>query len=210
MSMAARDASATEAFQVRPLTPELMPALGEVLRGGWGAGCWCLYPRLTDRQMRDLPGAGGQSGRRRAAMAALAGRAVAPGLLAFQGEEPLGWVAVAPRRDLARIVASRATPPLDAQPVWVIPCVTVRRAARGRGVAVALIRAAAEYALAQGAPAVEAYPRAGDGRAEDGSVYFGTEPMFRRAGFAVLRPPVAGLPARWTPRVTMRFPLPAT
>ena len=188
MSMAARDASATEAFQVRPLTPELMPALGEVLRGGWGAGCWCLYPRLTDRQMRDLPGAGGHSGQRRAAMAALAAGRVAPGLLAFQGEEPLGWVAVAPRADLARIVASRATPPPDALPVRVIPCITVRRAARGRGVAVALIRAGADYALQHGAPAVEAYPRAGEGRAEDGSVYSGTEPMFRRAGFAVLRP----------------------
>lgn len=112
MSMAARGASATEAFQVRPLTLDLMEALGAVLRGGWGAGCWCLYPRLTDRQMRDLPGAGDHSGRRRAAMATLAGRAVAPGLLGFRGEEPVGWVAVAPRAELARIVASRATPPL--------------------------------------------------------------------------------------------------
>src|SRR5262245_33610862 len=40
----------------RPLTPCLMDALGTVLHGSWGTGCWCLYPRLTDAQMRELPG----------------------------------------------------------------------------------------------------------------------------------------------------------
>jgi GNAT superfamily N-acetyltransferase len=204
MSMAAPGASATDGLDIRPLTPDLLGALGAVLRGGWGAGCWCLYPRMTDRAMRDLPGEGSRADRRRTAMAALAARPVAPGLLGFLGSEPVGWVAVAPRAELARVAASRATPPIDNRPVWVIPCVTVRRGARGRGFAVALIRAAAACARAHGGTVVEAYPRAGDTRADDGSVYFGTEPMFRRAGFSVARPPVPGLPARWTPRLTMR------
>ena len=26
----------------RPLTPCLMDALGTVLRGSWGTGCWCM------------------------------------------------------------------------------------------------------------------------------------------------------------------------
>lgn len=88
--------------------------------------------------------------------------------------------------------------------LWVIPCITVRKTARGRGVAVALIEAAAAYAFAQGAPAVEAYPRAGDARTGDDSAYFGTEPLFRRAGFRVIRKPLEKLPRNWTPRVTMR------
>jgi GNAT superfamily N-acetyltransferase len=122
-------------------------------------------------------------------MMKLAGRPRAPGLLAFEGDEPVGWIAIAPRTELARIEASRATPRVDDEDVWVIPCVTVRKAARGRGVALALIRAAVAYAAEQGAGAVEAYPRAGAMRTGDDNAYFGTEPLFRRAGFRVIRKP---------------------
>ncbi len=55
-------------------------------------------------------------------MTELAGRKVAPGLLAFAGDEPVGWVAVAPRHELIRVDRSRATPPVDGVDVWVIPC----------------------------------------------------------------------------------------
>ncbi|KAF0246210.1 MAG: hypothetical protein FD180_952, partial [Planctomycetota bacterium] len=74
----------------------------------------------------------------------------------------------------------------------------------GAGVAVALIRAAVAYAASRGAPAVEAYPRAGRVRVHDDFAYYGTEPLFRRAGFSVIRRPLKGLPKNWTPRVTMR------
>jgi GNAT superfamily N-acetyltransferase len=163
-----------------------------------------MYPRLTDAQTRGLPGAGPVSQRRRGAMTRLARRRRAPGLLAFEGDEPVGWIAVAPRRELARIEASRATPPVDDVDVWVIPCITVRPAARGRGIGVALIRAAVAYAAARGARAIEAYPHAGTGRARDDSVYFGTEPLFRRAGFRTVRKALSGRPRHWLPRVAMR------
>jgi GNAT superfamily N-acetyltransferase len=165
-----------------------MDGLGMVLRGSWGAGCWCMFPRLA-RQADNLPGTGPMSRRRRAAMERLARRPRAPGLLAFEGEEPVGWIAVAPRREFARIVASPATLRVDDLDVWVIPCITVRKTARGRGIAVALIRAAVAYAGEHGAPAVEAYPRASNDRVGDDSAFFGTEPMFRRAGFRVVRKP---------------------
>jgi hypothetical protein len=55
-----------------------------------------------------------------------------------------------------------------------------------------------------GAPMVEAYPRAGDSRTGDDNAYFGTEPLFERAGFAVVRGGLENLPRNWTPRVTMR------
>jgi GNAT superfamily N-acetyltransferase len=188
----------------RPLTPRLMDDLGTVLRGGWGAGCWCMYPRLTDAQMRALRGPG-LSQRRRAAMTKLARRGRAPGLLAFEGDEPVGWIAIAPRPELARIEASRATPRVDDEDVWVIPCVTVSKTARGRGIALALIRAAVAYAARHGAPAVEAYPRAGATRTKDDNAYFGTEPLFRRAGFAVIRTPMKKRPRGRVTRVTMRI-----
>ena len=194
----------TDGLVFRPLTSELMDDFGAVLRGNFGAGCWCMYPRLNDAETRGLPGEGSQSRRKRAAMTELAGRERAPGLLAFENGEPVGWVAVAPRRELLRVDRSRATPPIDDVDVWVIPCVTVRKDARGRGIAAALIDAAVRYAGEHGAPAVEAYPRAGDERTGDDNAYFGTEPLFRRAGFKVVRGPLENRPRNWIARVTMR------
>ena len=190
----------------RPLTARLMDELGKVFRGNWGTGCWCMYPGLTDAQTRELPGSGSANQRRREAMTKLARRRRrAPGLLAFDGEDPVGWIAVAPRDELARIEASRATPRIDDEDVWVIPCITVLKAARGRGIALALIRAAVAYATEKGAPVVEAYPRAGATRTGDDNAYFGTEPLFRRAGFRVVRTPLKNRPCNWIPRVTMRI-----
>lgn len=189
----------------RPLTPRLMNDLGTVLRASWGSSCWCMHPRLTDAQMRELSGQGPAKERRRAAMQRLARRRTAPGLLAFEDEEPVGWIAIAPRTELVRVDKSRATPRVDDESVWVIPCVTVRKTARGRGIAVGLIRAAVAYAFDKGAPAVEAYARAGDARTGDDNAYFGTEPLFLRAGFDIVRSPLPNRPRNWLPRVAMRI-----
>lgn len=191
----------------RPLTPALMDDMAAVLRGSWGSSCWCMFPRLTEAQTRALPGDGPLKERRRAAMTKLARRRRAPGLLAFEDCAPIGWIALGPRREFGRIEASRTTPRFDDTDVWIIPCVTVAKSARGHGIAVALIRAAVAYAAEKGAPAVEAYPRAGSARTDDGNVYFGTEPLFRRAGFKVIRKPLKDRPRNWLPRVVMRVDL---
>ncbi len=188
----------------QPFRAELIDALATVLKGSWGSSCWCMYPRLSDKQIRALPGEGSAGARKRQAMLKLANRKWAPGLVAFQGEEPIGWIAVAPRAEYGRITHSRATPPVDNTGVWVIPCITVRKTARGQGAAVALIRAAVDYAKRHGAPCVEAYPRAGNERTQADNVYFGTEALFAKAGFHLVRPPLEGLPRNWLKRVTMR------
>lgn len=122
-------------------------------------------------------------------MAKIAPRRRAPGLLAFDGDEPV-------------IEQSRVTPRVDDVKVWVIPCITVRPSARGRGIALALIREAVRYAKKWGAPAVEAYPRAGSARTKDDNAFFGTEPLFRRAGFRVT---MRNAPRNRVRRVTMRL-----
>ena len=194
------------ALLIRPLTPARVDDVKKVMRGTWGATCWDLWPRYTQKQQVERGLAHAPDAKRRAELARLARRRHAPGLVAYRGGEPIGWVSIGPRFDFARIDTSRATPPVDDVAVWVIPCITVRRGHRGRGVAVALIRAAVDYAREHGAPAVEAYPRADAARVHDDFAFYGTAAMFRKAGFRQARGVLARLPKSWTARVTMRAP----
>jgi len=199
----AKPAADSGELRIVRLTPARMDDMRKVLSGTWGSQCWCIFPRRTARVTLSKI-AGRPVGDSRSAMTVLAKRRRAPGLLAYVGKEVAGWIAVAPRPDLARIDASKATPRVDDVPVWVIPCITVWRPFRGRGVARALILAAVEYAASQGAPAVEGYPRAGDVRVHDDFAFIGTEALFRKAGFRRVRGVLDPLPRGWTPRVTMR------
>ena len=194
---------------IRPLTAARVDDVKTVTRGTWGATCWDLFPRYTAKQQRELGISGGGPGtaesRRRAALAKLARRRKnSAGLVAYDGGEPIGWISLGPRYDFSRVANSRATPPVDDVAAWVIPCITVRRGHRGQGVAVAMIQAAVEYAGKRGAPAVEAYPRAAGKRVHDDFAFFGTEAMFKKAGFRKIRGVLPRLPKGWTPRVTMR------
>jgi GNAT superfamily N-acetyltransferase len=205
MATAARDGKLT----IRPLTAAHVDDVKTVTRGTWGATCWDLFPRYTAKQQREMGianlGPGTAEARRRAALAKLARRrSNSAGLVAYQGKEPIGWVSLGPRFDFTRIENSKATPPVDDVAVWVIPCITVRRGHRGKGVAIAMLRAAVDYASEHGAPAVEGYPRADSKRVHDDFAFFGTEAMFRKAGFRRVRGVLPKLPKGWTPRVTMR------
>lgn len=190
------------AVRIVPLRPERMDDMHKVLSGTWGGACWCMHPRLNARLTRELPGPGGESVRRKRAMAALAAKRRAPGLLAYDGDEPVGWVAIAPRPELVRVENSRVTARVDDVPVWVIPCITVRRRWRGRGIGTALIDAAVEYAAKHGAPAVESYPLKGTERVHDDFAFIGTQELFARAGFKRIG---QDLKTTGRPRVTMRI-----
>ena len=194
---------------IRPLTAAHVDDVKTVMRGTWGSTCWDLFPRYTAAQQRELGitagGPGTAEARRRAALAKLARRRKnSAGLVAYQEGEPIGWISLGPRYDFTPLANSRATPPVDDVAAWVIPCITVLRGHRGQGVAIAMIRAAVDYAGKRGAPAVEAYPRAEGKRVHDDFAFFGTEAMFRKAGFRKIRGVMPRLPKNWTPRVTMR------
>jgi GNAT superfamily N-acetyltransferase len=196
-------------LKIRPLTAARVDDVKTVTKGSWGASCWDLFPRYSAPQQRELgitgSGPGTAEGRRRAALAKLARRRKnSAGLVAYRDGEPIGFISLGPRYDFSRIERSKATPPVDDVPAWVIPCITVRRGYRGQGVAVAMIRAAVEYAGERGAPAVEAYPRADGKRVNDDFAFFGTDAMFRKAGFRRIRGVLRGLPKGWAPRLTMR------
>jgi GNAT superfamily N-acetyltransferase len=188
---------------IKPLTPSRIDDFAYVLKSsGSGSSCWDLWPRLAGAEQR-ADGLDRSSLLRRKKLASLATRRRAPGLLAYRDGEAVGWISIGPRMEYHRLANSKATPALDELPVWVIPCITVRKQARGEGVATALIRAAVVYATARGAPAVEAYPRAGETRVHDEWAFYGTAALFRKAGFRTVRG-ILPVPKGWTPRVTMR------
>lgn len=201
-------------LEIRPITAARAGDVKTITRGTWGSQCWDLHPRFTASQQRALGIAGKMTSaveaKRREIVAKLARRRHAPMLVAYVDGEPAGFVSLGPRADYARVARSKATPPVDDVPAWVIPCLTVRRGFRGRGVAVALLRAAVGYAGKRGAPAIEGYPRADGKRVNDDFAYIGTEALFRKAGFRRIRGPLPDLPRGWTPRATMRATCPST
>jgi GNAT superfamily N-acetyltransferase len=140
---------------VRPATPATWPAVEQLLgqQTGGVAGCWCMFFRLARSEFNAGEGTGN-----RKAFKALVDDGPPPGLVAFTGDEPAGWAAIAPRGEYSRLDRSPIAKPVDEQPVWSLVCLFVPPSHRGKGVARALVRAACEYAAEQGADVVEAYP----------------------------------------------------
>jgi GNAT superfamily N-acetyltransferase len=162
--------------------------------------CWCLSHRLDAATNRSLVGP-----ERAAYVEELVGRERAPGVLAYDGDEVVGWAAVAPRSELP-FARSRKIPHVDDLPVWSLWCVKVRPGHRGQGIAHALLPGAVEYARSQGAPAVEGYPADNQGQKVDLTMaYVGTRGLFEAAGFtfAAETDAVSG----GFPRVVMRLDL---
>jgi GNAT superfamily N-acetyltransferase len=169
--------------KVLPVTPERWPDLVELFeqrgpRGGHrntpAYGCWCMWWR--DRALQH-----GEPKKRAMAKLVRAGRE--PGLLAYDGDRPVGWVAVAPREEFAVLLRSPQYRPRDEdEGVWAVTCFVVDRPEQRRGVAAALLDAAVEHAFARGASVVDAYPHA-----FKGDDYMGGVELYERAGFTKLR-----------------------
>ena len=141
--------------RVLPLTPGRWPDF-EKLFGPRGAcaGCWCMEPRQTRSEWERLKGA-----KNRRLMKRLVDEGERPpGLLAYLGREPVGWISIEPREAFSKLERSRVLAPVDDKPVWSIVCFFVDKRYRQQGLSVALIEGAVEYARSKGARIVEGYP----------------------------------------------------
>jgi GNAT superfamily N-acetyltransferase len=148
------------------------------------AGCWCMWFRLPRSEWV----AGKGDGNKRA-LAKLLRAGTEPGLIAYAGREPAGWVALAPREEYVRLAASRTLKAIDARPVWSVSCFFIARAYRGQGLMTELIEAAAAFAGKRGATLLEGYPSNPKRKTSDTFIYTGTLGSFARAGFKVAARP---------------------
>jgi GNAT superfamily N-acetyltransferase len=141
--------------------------------------CWCLTYRIPSRMNRELRGPA-----RGELVAELCRRDPPPGVLAYEGDVPVGWAGVAPRADLNNFARAGGRIHVDDQPVWSVWCFRVRAGNRGRGIARALLEGAVGFARSYGAPAIEGYPVDNRGARVDLTMaYVGTRALFEGCGF---------------------------
>jgi GNAT superfamily N-acetyltransferase len=163
--------------------------------------CWCLsYRLLSSRENRELVGtARGERVRQ------LVQETPPPGVLAYDGEEVVGWAAVHPRADTS-YARNRKIPSVDDLDVWSVWCIRVRPGHRGTGISHHLLSGAVEFARGHGAPAIEGYPVDNAGAKVDQTMaYVGTAGLFRRAGFQQVA--LTDSVLNGFPRVVMRLDL---
>jgi GNAT superfamily N-acetyltransferase len=180
---------------IRPLTPDLWPALADLFgENGACGGCWCMYWRIGSAY-RKRPRADNE-----AAFREVVTRGPPPGLLAFAGEVAVGWCQLTPRAALPWLERAWRLKRVDDLPVWSLSCLYVRKGWRRQGVTAALIAAAVQAAKRANAPALEAYPVDADlSPSASGTGYAST---YARSGFKTVA-------RRVPPRPIMRHDLQA-
>jgi len=169
---------------VRPLTPQRWPDLEAVFEGkgcSIARGCWCMYYRESGRQQ--WPAGVKPPAARKARLRALADADPPPGQIGYGGKVPVGWVALGPRTDFAKLQRSPVMKPVDDAAVWPVVCFVVPAEFRHRGVATALLQGAIGYARRRGVTLLEAYPLDKAERGRDDWLWHGAKSMYDKAGF---------------------------
>ncbi|MFF3027221.1 GNAT family N-acetyltransferase [Microbacterium sp. NPDC057944] len=173
---------------------------------GSAARCQCERQRLGDgdwwnmpvEERRDLLRGESHCGDPRAAETI--------GLVAYLGDDAVGWCAVDRRSVYGRLRGSSVPwkgrdEDKNDDGVWAIACLIVRPGFRRRGLTYPMVVAAVDHARAQGATAIEGYPLlTGGSTVSWGEMNVGAVGPFAAAGFTEVSHPT-------TRRVVMRLDL---
>lgn len=155
--------------------PQVEKLFGEK---GACAGCWCMFWRLEQgERFDDVKGATAK-----ARFKKLVATGKADGLLAYEGKEPVGWLALGPRRDFRKLDRAPSLTCDDADRVWSAPCFFIKAGHRGQGVASALLAEAVKQLKHDGVEVLEGYPVKG-ANIPAAFAYTGTVPLFEKQGF---------------------------
>jgi len=168
-------------LRILALTPSRWHHLERLFgeRGACG-GCWCMWWRIKRSQWEEQKGE-----KNKHAFRDYVDSGGRPGLLAFDGREPVGWIAVEPREKYSVLGRSRTLKPVDDEKVWSITCFFIRRDYRRRGVGRALVRGAIDYVARKTGKLIEAYPvePKSEGGLPDAFAWHGVASMFTAEGF---------------------------
>lgn len=172
---------------IRPLTPDLWPAIEDLFSDGAVCQkCWCMYWR-TGRAYRTTSGQDNK-----AAFKKIVKAGPPPGLLAFDGDLCVGWCQLTPRGALPQMAREWRLKTIDDKPVWSLSCFYIRKSYRRAGINTALIRAAMREAKRAKAVALEVYPFDRDVSPSATSTGFAS--TFTRLGFKTVAKHVPARP----------------
>jgi GNAT superfamily N-acetyltransferase len=108
-------------------------------------------------------------------------------VLAFSGDEPVGWCSVGPRETFPRLETVKALRRPVPEGTWSVVCFFIPARWRGKGVATRLLEAATKLAFEHGARAVEGYPVVPRGKTMPAAfAWTGVPALFERAGYGKL------------------------
>lgn len=152
---------------------------------GTASRCWCQRYRLHRGESFSSFPAQEREHRLREQVEGCPGSAA--GLIAYLGDDPVGWCAVGPRPRFEGLLRNNRVPwdgrseDRADQDVWAVTCLFARAGYRRRGVSRALAVAAVGFARERGARAIEGYPMVTTNAISE-ELHVGTVPTFAAAG----------------------------
>lgn len=173
-------------LQVKEMSPELWDDL-ERLFGEKGAcgGCWCIWWRIEPgEKWQDVKG---QEAKKR--LRGMIENGKARGLIAYDGDEPVGWCTFGKRTDFPRLNRARTLQCEDADAISCVPCFYVKNRYRKKGVSAELLKAAVTALANEGETIVEGYPvkptKPGNKDIPGAFAFTGTISLFEKEGFVL-------------------------
>ncbi len=160
-----------------PVTIDTYPDFVQLFEGRGGPKfCWCMVNRPMEPQYGKTDNA-----TKKHAISNYVSGGTPIGVLAYVDGEPVGWCSIAPMATYKNLRGAKyVSDGDDIEDVWSIACFFIRTDHRRDGLTTPLIEAAIDYAKANGAKMVEAYPVDYDSPSYS---YMGRIGTFERLGF---------------------------
>lgn len=175
-----------DTLRILPLTPDRIPDF-VALFGPSGAcyGCWCTHFRLRPKVREATP-----PDARRDLMLDRIRNGPPPGLIGYQGDDPVAWMQIGPRSDVpewnnpGRVTTPLPDAPADDPAVWAVSCFFFRSRLRGKGLSHQMLAAGIGFARDSGARLLEAAPMDRAKQSKSVGLFVGSTSVFAKAGFA--------------------------
>lgn len=147
----------------------------------WGCDCFCCFFHAENREVWEA--ATGETNK--AAAAKMIDNGVMRGLLAYDGDKPVGWCHYDLLQNLPGVRLFYGDLASGEDERAAIACFTIAQGYRGQGIASQLLQYALDDLKTQGVKQAEAYPVIGNASQEHN--YHGPLSMYLKQGFEVVR-----------------------